>query len=83
MSSKNKIGSWKLDREANVFAGNFDNGGVAVFPGKYGDAAATFHDGAWDPVSHNDKYGFSYIYKDLSRRKKRTQDRPSIILELI
>ena len=66
MSNINKIGNWKLDREANVSVGNFDNGGVAVFPGKYGDAAATFRDDAWDPVGHNDKYGFSYIYKDVA-----------------
>ena len=64
MSNINKIGNWKLDREANVSVGNFDNGGVAVFPGKYGDAAATFHDDSLDPISYNNKDGFSYIYKE-------------------
>lgn len=66
MSNINKIGTWKLDREANVYVGDFDNGGIAVFPGKFGDAAATFRDDSLDPVSYNNKEGFSYIYKDES-----------------
>ena len=68
MGNTNKIGNWFLDRELNVSVGDFNNvtakHGTKAFPGKRGDAAATFHDGALDPVNSNSKQDFSYIYKD-------------------
>ena len=88
MLKKIKIGDWVLDKEENFSVGDFNNvtaeNGTKTFPGKRGDAAATFFVESPNPVKTEKalKEDYLYFYKGKDYFYGIKQDKSEIIASI-